>query len=58
MPIQKTKQKTIGKESFVKIFRFCGDFAKIRSKEAKKSAQVKRCEFFKKDNKKYLEAMK
>jgi hypothetical protein len=36
-PIQKTKNKTLTKESFVKIFKFTGEFAKLRSKDIKKA---------------------
>ena len=36
-PIKKTKNKTLEKESFIKIFKFTGEFAKLRSKDIKKS---------------------
>lgn len=57
-PIQKTKNKTLTKDSFIKIFKYTGDYAKLKSKELKKNAQVERCEAFKKNPKKYLEALK
>ena len=56
--IQKTPSKTLSKESFIKIFKYTGDFAKLRSKEVKKKAQEKRVEYFGKDHKKYMEALK
>ena len=34
--VQKTKNKTLAKDTFVKIFKYTGDFAKLRSKELKK----------------------
>ena len=34
--INKTKNKTLAKDSFIKIFRFTGEFAKLRSKDVKK----------------------
>jgi hypothetical protein len=56
--IQKTASKTLAKETFIKIFKYTGDFAKLRSKELKKKAQEKRIESFGKDHKKYMEALK
>ena len=56
--IKKTKNKTLSKDSFIKIFRFTGEFAKLRSKDVKKQGQIKRCEEFGKNAKKYLEALK
>lgn len=57
-PIQKTANKTLSKESFIKIFKYTGDFAKIKSRDLKAKAQEKRCQEFGKDPKKYLEALK
>lgn len=57
-PVQKTKNKTLTKDTFIKIFKYTGDFAKIKSKELKKTAQADRCEAFKLNPKKYLEALK
>lgn len=56
--VEKTKSKTLAKDTFIKIFKYTGDFAKLRSKELKKVAQQKRVEQFGKDSKKYLEALK
>jgi len=45
------------KDTFIKIFKYAGDYAKLRSKEIKKAAQKERCTFFGTDHKKYLEAL-
>lgn len=34
--LQKTKNKTLSKDSFIKVFKLTGEFAKLRSKEVKK----------------------
>ena len=50
--------KVLSKDSFVKIFRYTGDFAKIRSAAVKAAAQDKRMEKFGLDDKKaYLAAL-
>lgn len=56
--VQKTPQKTLTKECFIKIFKYTGDYAKLKSKEAKSKAQENRCKEFGGDPKKYLEALK
>ena len=56
--ITKTKSKTLTKESFIKIFKYTGDFAKLKAKDMKNQAQEKRAAEFGKDPKKYLEALK
>ncbi len=58
LPIQKTAHKTLAKETFIKIFKYTGDFAKIKSRDVKAKAQEKRCSEFGKDARKYLEALK
>lgn len=58
LPIQKTPNKTLSKETFVKIFKYTGDFAKIKSRDIKVKAQERRAAEFGKDPKKYLEALK
>lgn len=55
--IKKNENHTLAKDSFIRIFKYTGDFAKLRSKGIKQEAQVKRCEFFGVDSKKYLEAL-
>ena len=57
-PIQKTPNKTLTKDSFIKIFKYTGDFAKLKARDMKAKAQERRCEYFGKDAKKYLEALK
>ncbi len=37
-PIVKTKNKTLSKDSFIKIFKYTGDFAKLKSKDLKAAA--------------------
>jgi hypothetical protein len=56
--IQKNPNKTLAKESFIKIFKYTGDYAKLKSRDVKAKAQTKRCEQFGKDHKKYLDALK
>ena len=57
-PIKKNPNKTLHKDSFIKIFKYTGDFAKLKSKDLKVKAQERRAEQFGKDPKKYLEALK
>lgn len=38
MPIQKTPNKTLAKDTFIKIFKYTGDFAKLKSKDIKQKA--------------------
>lgn len=49
--------KVLSKDSFIKIFKYTGDFAKIKSSSLKKNAQEERCVHFNVDSKKYLEAL-
>ena len=56
--LKKTPKKTLTKESFIKVFRYTGDFAKMKGRELKKEAQTKRCEFFGNDHEKYLNSLK
>lgn len=43
--------KVLSKDTFIKIFKYTGDFAKLRSAGLKKSAQEDRCQFFNVDHK-------
>lgn len=52
------KTKTFDKASFIKIFRYTGDFAKMKGREVKTEAQAKRCVTFNKDHKAYLNTLK
>lgn len=56
--IKKTDKKTLNKESFIKVFKYTGDFAKLKNRDLKVKAQQKRCEFFEKDSQAYLKALK
>lgn len=56
--IEKNENKTFKKDSFIKIFKYSGDFAKGKQTELKKQAQEKRFELYEKDWKKYLTAIK
>ena len=57
-PIKKTEKKTLTQETFVKIFKYSGDFAKLKNRELKAKAQEKRCEHFGKDPKDYMNSLK
>ena len=35
LPIQKTPNKTLSKETFIKIFKYTGDYAKLKSRDLK-----------------------
>jgi hypothetical protein len=37
-PLKKTEKKTLDKESFIKVFKYMGDFAKLKNKEMKSIA--------------------
>jgi hypothetical protein len=55
--VKKNENMTLTKDSFIKIFKYTGDFAKLRSKDIKQKAQEIRCEHFGVDNKLYLDAL-
>ena len=55
--VKKNENKTLHKDTFIKIFKYTGDFAKLRSKGIKTKSQQERAEFFDQDHKKYLEAL-
>jgi len=38
LPIQKTPNKTLSKDSFIKIFKYTGDYAKIKARDVKAKA--------------------
>ena len=56
--VTKTPQKTLDKDTFIKVFKYTGEFAKFKNTEMKKTAQAKRCEHFDGDAKAYLAALK
>lgn len=49
--------KVLSKDCFIRIFKYTGDFAKLRSQALKKTAQEDRCQFFNTDHKKYYDAL-
>jgi hypothetical protein len=55
--VKKNDNKTLTKDSFIKIFKYTGDFAKIRSKGIKAKAQEERMNHFDKDSQDYLKAL-
>jgi len=55
--IKKTPNKLLHKDTFIKIFKYTGDFAKLRSRDIKEKAQEARCQYFEIDHKKYLEEL-
>ena len=55
--VKKNENKTLHKDTFIKIFKYTGDFAKLRSKDIKKKAQEERTVHFCEDHKKYYEAL-
>lgn len=55
---KKTARKTLEKETFIKVFKYTGDFAKMKNKQLKAKAQEKRSEHFDKDHKKYIAELK
>lgn len=55
--VKKNDNKTLQKDTFIKIFKYTGDFAKLRSKDVKAKAQEERSVHFGIDHKKYLEAL-
>jgi hypothetical protein len=55
--VKKNDNKTLTKDTFIRIFKYTGDFAKLRSKGIKAKAQEERSVHFGEDHKKYLEAL-
>jgi hypothetical protein len=55
--IKKNDNKTLNKDSFIRIFKYTGDFAKMRSAALKMEAQLERIKFFNEDHKGYLDAL-
>jgi len=54
----KKNGKILDKDTFVKIFKYTGDYAKFKNQEIKKKAQDERCTNFGKDATEYLRALK
>ena len=57
-PLKKTPRKTLEKESFIRVFKYMGDFNKMKTKELKAKSQQKRVDNFDSDAKAYMEALK
>jgi hypothetical protein len=55
--IKKNDNKTLTKDSFIRIFKYTGDFAKMRSASLKMEAQLERVKHFNEDHKAYLDAL-
>jgi hypothetical protein len=57
--VKKNEQnnKVLSKDCFIRIFKYTGDYAKMRSQALKKSAQEDRCQYFNVDHKKYYDAL-
>jgi len=55
--VKKTQNKLLHKDTFIRIFKYTGDFAKLRSRDIKEKAQDARCKYFDNDHKKYLEEL-
>lgn len=56
--LKKTARKTLEKDTFIKVFKYMGDFNKMKTRDLKKSAQSKRCESFESDSAAYMVALK
>jgi len=55
--VKKNDDKTLTKDSFIKIFKYTGDYAKLRSKGIKTKAQLERVKFFDVDHQAYLKEL-
>ena len=55
--LQKDDKKLLKKDSFIKIFKYSGDFSKMRQKGMKQKAQDERMEHFEIDFKKYMDTL-
>lgn len=52
-----SNNKILSKDCFIRIFKYTGDFAKLRSQALKKTAQEDRCQYFNTDHKAYYDAL-
>lgn len=55
--VKKNDNKTLHKDTFIQIFKYTGDFAKLRAKNIKQQHQEERIKHFNEDHKKYLEVL-
>jgi hypothetical protein len=56
--VVKTPMKTLDKDTFIKVFKYTGDFAKFKNADLKREAQIKRCKHFNSSPQQYLLALK
>jgi len=56
--LKKTSRKTLEKDSFIKVFKYMGDYNKMKTRDLKKDSQTKRCDSFSGEPKAYMEALK
>jgi len=56
--VQKTSQNTLDQKSFIKVFKYTGDFAKFKNQSLKQEAQERRCTHFGTDSAAYFTALK
>ena len=56
--VKKTAKNTLDKETFIRVFKYTGEFAKWKNADLKKQAQNRRCEHFNGDPQQYLAALK
>ena len=56
--MSKTPHKTLSKDTFIRVFKYTGEFAKFKNAEMKRNAQATRCEHFGGDPQAYLAALK
>ena len=56
--VKKTPQNTLDQKSFIKVFKYTGDFAKFKNQNMKAIAQERRCEHFGSDPQAYFTALK
>jgi hypothetical protein len=56
--LNKTARKTLEKDSFIKVFKYTGEFAKLKCADLKLKSQEKRCQVLMTDHVKYLESLK
>lgn len=52
--VKKTPQNTLDQKSFIRVFKYTGDFAKFKNQNMKAVAQERRCEHFGQDPQAYF----
>ena len=56
--VVKTPNNTLDKDTFIKVFKYTGDFAKFKNADLKREAQERRCKHFNSSPQQYLLALK